>query len=230
MTAPSDLLRERRCLLLDFDGPICAVFAGTTSRTVAIRLVEMLDAPVPDEIAASADPLAVLRYAGQLGGERAERVERELTRLELDAVDSAEPTRHAGAVIRAVAAGYGLVAVVSNNSAASIRAYLMKHDLDSCVRGVFGRTSADLSQLKPTPFLLHAAMSHLEVVSEDCVFIGDSVADIQAAHAAHIPAIAYANKPGKAERFAPYAPAVTITDLGVILHEVKSVREKGQAR
>ncbi|MFD4358146.1 hypothetical protein ACFWPX_36830 [Nocardia sp. NPDC058518] len=50
---------------------------------------------------------------------------------------------------------------------------------------------------------------------------GDSVTDVLAADSATLPAVAYANKPGKVERFAPFAPAVTITSLSALLEAVR---------
>jgi phosphoglycolate phosphatase-like HAD superfamily hydrolase len=60
-------------------------------------------------------------------------------------------------------------------------------------------------------------MAALEMRSDNCVFVGDSTTDIQAAHAAGVPAIGYANKPGKATCFAGYAPAAIITSMSEIL-------------
>ncbi|WP_233564897.1 HAD family hydrolase [Micromonospora musae] len=47
-----------------------------------------------------------------------------------------------------------------------------------------------------------AAIRELDAEPAECVLVGDSVSDIEAAHAAGVAAIGYANKPGKRERFA----------------------------
>ena len=72
-TAPAvDLHRviERtRDLLLDFDGPICSVFAGLPAPSVAARLRELLGSngkPLPEAMAREDDPIEVLRYASAL--------------------------------------------------------------------------------------------------------------------------------------------------------------------
>jgi HAD superfamily hydrolase (TIGR01509 family) len=182
-----------------------------------VELASAIGSELPEEIAASADPFDVLRYAEQLGEPLASTVERRFTELELDAVRTAVPTEHAHDVIRLAAPRSHLLAVVSNNSSVSIDAYLTAHGLRDHVAGIFARTSSDISQLKPSPYLLHAAMAALEMRSDNCVFVDDSTTDIQAAHAAGVPAIGYANKPGKAKCFAGYAPAAIIASMSEIL-------------
>ncbi|WP_084036759.1 HAD hydrolase-like protein [Haloechinothrix halophila] len=47
----------------------------------------------------------------------------------------------------------------------------------------------------------------------DCVMVGDSVADIAAARAVVVPAIAYANKPHKRGRLQTQSPAAIVAHL-----------------
>ncbi|MEU8045890.1 HAD-IA family hydrolase [Micromonospora echinofusca] len=56
-------------------------------------------------------------------------------------------------------------------------------------------------RMKPDPFPVLAAGRELGAEPAECVLVGDSVSDIEAAHAAGVAAIGYANKPGKRERF-----------------------------
>jgi phosphoglycolate phosphatase len=101
MTSPtppgSDLdtiVSRTRHLLLDFDGPICSIFAGLPAATVADRLRKLLGdhAQLPDEIARTADPLEVSAYAAAVSQNLAERVETVMTDQELAAVATAAPT------------------------------------------------------------------------------------------------------------------------------------------
>jgi phosphoglycolate phosphatase-like HAD superfamily hydrolase len=43
--------------------------------------------------------------------------------------------------------------------------------------------------------------------------VGDSTADVKAANSAWVPSIAYANKPGKRERFEALVPDAIITNM-----------------
>lgn len=216
MTDLAAILRYRSCVLLDFDGPICSVFAGMTNRTAARELARLV-APLPDQIATSVDPFDVLRYAGKLDVSVAESVERRFTELELEAVQTASPTTYADDVIRCAATDSSVVAIVSNNSYAAVDTYLVAQGLRSQVSGIFARTSADLSQLKPSPFFLNAALTTLNVRRDAAVFVGDAVTDLAAAQAAGIAAVGYANKPGKTARFAPWHPAAVIDSMADLL-------------
>jgi phosphoglycolate phosphatase len=101
-------------VLLDFDGPVCSVFAGMPAAKVAAQLRVLVgDVGAPE----SDDPFAVLRFAVSLGQDVANRVGRALRQLELEAVVSAAPTPGAEEFLRALVASGRHVAIVSNNSA-----------------------------------------------------------------------------------------------------------------
>ncbi|MFC9664902.1 HAD family hydrolase [Nocardia sp. NPDC127606] len=220
----SDLLRliaDRPCLLLDFDGPVCAVFSGISSRHVAEQLGAAMGVTLPDHLGATSDPFELLQYAARISEGVAVTTERELTRLEVEAVAVATPTPYAHDVIREAAGrDGGSVAIVSNNSLTAIDAYLRTHGLQTHVSGIYARTSA-ATPLKPSPYLLEAALAGLRTDARTASFTGDSVTDLLAADSATLPAVAYANKPGKVERFAPFAPAVTITSMSALLDAVR---------
>ncbi|MQY18710.1 HAD family hydrolase [Nocardia macrotermitis] len=212
MTSSTRHLHERPCLLLDFDGPICSVFSGVSSRTAVEQLVTLLESDIPAEVTADDDPFDVLAFAALLGPTIADAIERQLATIELDAIASARPTPHAHNVIR-TAARHGRIAIVSNNSHAAISAYLDAHGLTEHVTGVYARTDADPSHLKPHPYLLHAAIRGLGTTPDQCTFVGDSVTDILAGEAAAVPVIAFANKPGKSEKLAAHVPAAIINSM-----------------
>lgn len=203
-------------VLLDFDGPVCAVFGGTSDRAVADALRAKLDGLaglLPPEVADSRDPFDVLRYAATLGPDRAAEIEASLTGLELDAVATATPTAGAGEAITALRHAGKTVTIVSNNSVAAILAYLSDHALAPLITGVIGRSDPSPALLKPDPHLLQQAVHARRAEPNECVLVGDSTTDIQAARAAHTAVIAYANKPGKHARFAVLDPDVVITAM-----------------
>jgi HAD superfamily hydrolase (TIGR01509 family) len=86
------------------------------------------------------------------------------------------------------------VAVVSNNSAVAIRPYLTAHDLATYVTTIIGRAYADPRRMKPHPGRVLDAMHALGAGPGSCVLVGDSLADIDAAPAAGVAAIGYANR------------------------------------
>ncbi|MFD9895064.1 HAD family hydrolase [Amycolatopsis sp. NPDC059027] len=212
---PADLLTQARVLLLDFDGPVCSVFASIPASTVADQLREILaeggHAELPEAVAASADPFDVLRYAATLGADEARYVEAAFTAHEVEAIPGATPANGAHDLIEAWQVSGRPLAIVSNNSAAAISVYLDLYNLRPAVDTVQARTSSDAGLLKPSPHLLRQAIATLDVSPGDCVFVGDSVTDIQAAHAAGVRVIGYANKPGKRAKFTT-AEADAITE------------------
>ncbi|WP_216911509.1 HAD family hydrolase [Nocardia noduli] len=227
MTDLRQLLSGRPCLLLDFDGPVCSVFAGISSRHAAQELEGAFGSPLPPHLRATSDPFELLEYAADLSPAVAAAVEAKLTEIEVQAVGRATPTIDAHNVIRLAALRPGgSVAIVSNNSTAAINAYLTAHGMHQHVSGIFARRSAT-TRLKPSPDLLSDALTALDVQPDASTFIGDSVTDLKAAHAAAVPAIGFANKPGKAERFAQYSPASTIVGMSVLLDALRSLTVSG---
>jgi HAD superfamily hydrolase (TIGR01549 family) len=215
----TELLARTRYLLLDFDGPVCSVFAGRPSRTIAIELLELIRAanmPVPACIEDTADPLEVLRYVATVDAKLAARVERALRAAEVDATRTARPTPHADEVIRAWRSSGRRAAIVSNNSSAAIAAYLSAHGIDTDV--VMGRTSPDPSLLKPSPHLVVEAMRALDADPhrEAYVLVGDSVSDVTAARAAGISSIGYANAPRKRQALSHAGADIVIDNMATL--------------
>ncbi len=83
---------------------------------------------------------------------------------------------------------------------------------------MFARTSADLSQLKPSPYLLNTATATLDVSASQCVFVGDSATDIEASRNVGIPVIAFANRPEKVSGFTALAPDALVTTMFELDH------------
>ncbi|MFG3051286.1 HAD family hydrolase [Kitasatospora sp. NPDC048239] len=219
MTATSqqlaDVLRPVKHVLLDFDGPVCSVFAGLPAPEVARRLREgLLIAGEQDPAGAEGetDPLALFRLISDARPELTESMDAELAALETEAVRVARPTPGGESVLRAAARSGRLVSVVSNNAGAAITVYLAEHGLSDYVAGVFGRAPGDPSSMKPNPRLLLEAMEAAGTGPEHSIFIGDAARDVEAGEAAGVTTIGYANKPGKDAKLAA-AGAVVVVEL-----------------
>ncbi|WP_030061433.1 MULTISPECIES: HAD family hydrolase [Streptomyces] len=210
----ANALRPVKHVLLDFDGPVCSVFAGLPAPEVARRLREGLLASGEQALAGAedeSDPLALLRLVSNARPDLTQSTDAALAALETEAVQVGRPTPGGESVLRACARSRRLVSVVSNNAGAAIETYLSEHGLSSYVAGVFGRAPGDPSSMKPNPRLLLEAMEAAGSGPEDCVFIGDAARDVEAGEAAGVPTIGYANKPGKDAKLAA-AGAVVIVD------------------
>lgn len=201
-----------RHLLLDFDGPIAAIFAGGAGPRIAADLWRKLD---PSAETPSGDPFDILRAAARRGASMARHTEAALTHLETLAAENAAATPYAADVVRAAHESGRSVAIVSNNSAPAIRRYLDRHGITP--DAIIGRDSSDPGLLKPSPHLVSAALTSLSAAPEAAVLVGDSTTDIQAAHAAGVAAIGYANKPGKAQRLTDIGADAIITTMGELV-------------
>ncbi|MGH3328799.1 MAG: HAD family hydrolase [Streptomycetales bacterium] len=219
-------------VLLDFDGPVCAMFAGVPAREVADRLRGILAGQItlPSEIVEAIDPFQVLRFAATSTGDHALQVDAALRAQELVAAASALPTPHVDEVLLACRSTGRPVAVVSNNSTAAIERCLTRFGVREHLAAVVGREHADVSLLKPHPHLLRQAVSRIEAPLEACVLVGDSVGDVEAAHALGIPVVGYANKSGKQARLVAAGADAVITSMAELVDPLYGSRAPQKSR
>ena len=215
----AEVVASKPHVLLDFDGPVCAVFDAVGDRTIARALVDLLDSrgvSVPTELADTPDPFEVLRYAATVPGQLAS-VDTEFRRQEVQAARVAPPTPGAISAIRALVAAGHTVSIVSNNSTDAVQAYAKVHCLAELLAGISAREDPDPTLLKPSPYLLRQAARALGATPSECVMVGDSSTDIEAGQLTGTAVIAYANKPGKREHFASQRPTAIIEDMAALL-------------
>ncbi|MBC9002142.1 HAD family hydrolase [Micromonospora aurantiaca (nom. illeg.)] len=214
------LLGEVGAVLLDFDGPVCSIFAGYPAPQVAAELVDLLrrrGVEVPPDLASEPDPLEVLRRASAAGNHGVTRaVEDALCEAERRAVETAAPTPYGREVIVAARQAGMPVAAVSNNSAGAVTAYLTAHRLAEHVSPVVGRAYAEPDRMKPNPEPILQAVRSLGEPAARCVLIGDSLSDIEGARAAGVMVIGYANRPAKVDAFRLAGADAVVTSMGEI--------------
>lgn len=220
------IIARTRYLLLDFDGPICSIYAGLPAPTVAEKLRQLFPDELPDNIANTTDPIEVFTYSATISDEMAARVEAEMADLEVAAVPTAEPTPYVHEVIASASESGRTIGVVSNNSLRAVKAYMDRHGLSDGIALVVARTSHDPALLKPSPHLINEAARGLNADPAETALVGDSFTDIEAAHDANVASIGYANRPGKRDRMAKLQAGAVIgsmADLALSLraHELR---------
>lgn len=203
MTSARALIEQASAILLDFDGPVCSVFAGLPANRVADTMRAQLGALDPTfglDVPAD-DPLDVLRTARDHSSAAGALAEELLRAAELDAVALAEPTDGAREFLESLRERGTPVAIVSNNGEQAIRAYLARQGLAEFVAAVSARDPSDARLMKPNPAALCIAISRLHCDPATTVMVGDSESDIVAAQASEVRVVAYANKSHKVSAF-----------------------------
>lgn len=212
-----EVLAGKSLLLLDFDGPVCGVFAGLPAADVAAELVADLYRSSPSLAGAlegETDPMRVLNVTEQEGPRKAvKRLDQLLCRAEVRAVASAEPTAGVAELIKATRLEGKAVAIVSNNCHRAIATYLRLRGLDPYLSVVVGRPLGRPKQMKPDPYLIRQALGFTVVDPSKACFIGDSVTDMEAGKAAGVTTVGFANRPGKARSLKDAGASLVVTEL-----------------
>ncbi|WP_447038855.1 HAD family hydrolase [Streptomyces sp. DSM 118878] len=203
--AAGELIARARFILLDFDGPVCRLFAGHSAPRIAETQIHWLAARglhglLTDGVREERDPFEVLRAvdARHPGSDVVTELEERLTRQELNAVASAWPTPYADRVIRTWSAvGVGL-AITTNNSPQTVARYLDGRDLTGCFAPhIYGRTR-HLNRLKPHPDCVYRALNALGAAPAETVMVGDTPSDLRAAREAGVHFVGFARNERKA--------------------------------
>jgi HAD superfamily hydrolase (TIGR01549 family) len=213
----NDALAGKSLLLLDFDGPVCSVFAGYPAHQIAAELVAEMrkaDADLAASLNGETDPMEVVRIAASSTSPGlVDHIDRQLREAELLAVESATLTAGIVELIES-AQDQGLqIGIVSNNSRDAILKYLKRSRLAQHLAFVIGRPIGKPGLMKPEPFLLLQALAQAGSDPSRACFIGDSVSDIVAGRAAKVMTIGYANKPGKEDRLHEAGADLVVTHL-----------------
>lgn len=210
-----ELVDQASAILLDFDGPVCSVFAGLPAAQVAEDMRVRLRSfdPALDMQETGGDPLDALRAAREHSPEAGRLAEALLACAELEAVKFAQPTDGAAEFLEAMHKRGTPVAIVSNNGERAIRAYLERFALAGLVVAVSARDPTDARLMKPHPRSLEIAVSQLRSDRATTVMVGDSQSDVVAAQSSGTRVVAYANKDHKAWIFASLGADSVITSM-----------------
>ena len=112
--SPASVLRRTQAVLLDFDGPVCSVFAGYPATQIAEELRALIRdvlGHLPQAISKANGPHEVLAASARFGERVWGRVEEALQAAEVKAVESATATPGAEAFLSACSAADRPVAI-----------------------------------------------------------------------------------------------------------------------
>ncbi len=205
--SPAQLIAQSEGLLLDFDGPVCNVYAGSDPARIARQIAAAFNLDIETD-----DPLDLIGHALAIDGP-VDELHQALTNAEIETVGTATETPG----IRQLVKTYGRpIAIVSNNGRQAIETWLARSRLDQYVAVVIGR---DPRHMKPDPQPLQLAADRLGMQLTGCVFVGDSTSDALAADRAGVPMVALANRPHKRQLFSGERCAAIINSI----HELTSI-------
>lgn len=212
-------------VLFDFDGPIADLFAGHPAAGVAARLRTDLAGRrlLPDRVADSTCPHAVVRTAVRHHHYLEGELEARLAAEEIRAAATAEPTPGALEAIETLAASGVQLAVVTNNAASAIRAFLARHAVTAFGPHVYGRT--ELRLMKPHSNVVLRAIVGLGVEPADCTMVGDTPTDAQAARRAGVAFIGYDARPGAGRQLRDAGVTRVIRHMGELVRELDGERK-----
>ena len=108
------------------------------------------------------------------------------------------------------------IVIVSNNSQASIEAYLTRHELDQLVLGIVGRAYARPDLMKPDPTPVHGALARLGTMPESCVLVGDSVSDVTVSLRTNVHPIGYAKRASRGHELAEAGASIVVASMQTI--------------
>ncbi|SEO36507.1 HAD family hydrolase [Actinacidiphila rubida] len=229
---PADLrtlLDRASCLLLDFDGPMCQLFANGHAPEIAQEmhgLVDLHGAELVGEFRGSRDPHQIVR-ARPLAAELTRLLESRLTGGEEVAVRSAVPTAGAGEFIEAAVERGRVLAITTNNAPQAVEIYLKDHGLEDAFEGrIYGRRADDPEKMKPHPDCLERAMRAMGAKPGDCLMIGDSAPDAEAAREAGVPFLGYASTEQRIARFSggDVRAAAFVVGMEPLVAAIRTVR------
>jgi HAD superfamily hydrolase (TIGR01509 family) len=191
------------CVLFDFDGPICRLFAHYPAASAAQLLKTRLrrDGLLPSGLEDCWDPHRVLRNTALDAAIHTSALCRELDDLlskeELAAAATAELTPGATELIRRLRAQGRRLAVVSNNAPEAVQHVLWRFDLLDSFAGTIVARPSCARLMKPHHDMVDRAVAGLKSAPERCVMIGDSAADLGAAQGAGVRFVGYARNDRK---------------------------------
>ncbi len=212
-------LSHYAAVILDFDGPMCHVFAGYPAATVADELRQLLTGlGWPGEaLPTTSDPMRFLPEVHRCSPVDFATVEARLAAAELEAVESAPETDGLGGLLHHLDCAGVSIAVASNNHGSAIERWLDRSGYADLIRHVAGRQPQNPGLMKPNPYVLIQATHDLDLSPARCCYVGDSVTDVHAADAARMPFVAMANKPHKHQLFTDHGCRVVVSKLSQLV-------------
>jgi phosphoglycolate phosphatase len=199
------LLGSARAVLLDFDGPVCDLFAGRSTQPIAGEIKAMARRKwnaLDPAVEACDDSHGVLHLLRDMLDRRRDRVldptalgaaDGIVTRYEYEAAGAAVPAPGFPLLLDTLLGHGKRLAIVTNNAEGPVRKFLELHGMSRKFEAVCGRDPREPRRMKPDPASVHRALRALSRTSPaHAVMVGDQLTDLRAAAAAGVGFLGYA--------------------------------------
>jgi myo-inositol-1(or 4)-monophosphatase len=205
------ILSSARCLLFDFDGPVCdlagAMPADTTGRLHRLVTAEGIEVP------ANSGPFDLLALVAGHSSQLGATLDAELASIELAAVAHATVPGYVHEALSACRDSGRTPAVIGRQAADAVRTYLAKHGLSDQAACVVTPGGYPPGHLQTVAHLLEDAIGALEATPAECALITASPEGIDAAHGIGAQAIGYARTPSDRQHLADAGATCMIPSL-----------------
>jgi HAD superfamily hydrolase (TIGR01549 family) len=214
------IMEPVKAILFDMDGPLCHLFGSYPAfeLTHYLKLELRNHKLLPEEVMLEDDFFVVLRSVERTYEVRMEYWESVLTRYEVEATIEAPLAPFLDQLLLVLLERNIARAIVTNNNTRAAHKFLRVNHLEKFFGcHVFGRRCSDFSKLKPNPRCLHDAMRSLKLDPTECLMIGDSTTDYQAAEAARVPFLGYSRTFQGAKKLLDAGAEIVIPDYAPLL-------------
>ncbi|MEU1481659.1 HAD family hydrolase [Streptomyces sp. NPDC001668] len=232
------LLTEARAVLFDFDGPVCDLFDGASTKGVADKIKRRARwywRTLDQEVEECDDSHKILRRLRDMydRSDPKPRFRRPLTlaerivaRQERGAVREAVRTPGVVTLVHLLH-DLGLpLAVVSNNAEGPIRKYLKAPELKEKFVHVCGRDPRNAGLMKPDPDCVERALVRLSLDASACVLIGDQLTDLEAAQKAGTPFIGFTQDRSRAQEMSARGAEAVVTSYAPVIAAAEQLLDR----
>ncbi|MFF3375546.1 HAD family hydrolase [Streptomyces sp. NPDC002680] len=197
------LLRDTHAVLIDFDGPVCDLFGGRSTASIADEVKARAEQAWPGtgldpDVRDCADSHGILRELAAMADRHAPALDGPLDWADAivekyeyaavrSALHSARETVGASELVETLHAREKPLAIVSNNAEGPVREYLRHIGLLRRFEAICGRDPHDPRLMKPHPDSIRRALRLLgDPKPKQVLLIGDQLTDLTAAERAGV--------------------------------------------
>jgi myo-inositol-1(or 4)-monophosphatase len=209
------ILSQAQHLIFDFDGPVCDLSAAIPPDTPdQLRAIIRAEAgELPPSLTKTGDLAELLRYAATISPGLAAHVDAKLSDIEIAAIPGAITAAYLDDALAACRDSGRSAAIISQCSAAAIRAYLTASGLAESIQHIFAPGSYPPGHLEPRHQVIANTIQALGAQPDRCALVTASADGIETARSTSTQLIGYAATPSNSDRLTAAGATCIIPSL-----------------